>query len=63
MMEEIRVLVDDRYVTMSKNIIIYATDDEMIQLRSILSHIAKRYKEKKGHQISCNLSNGNKQNK
>lgn len=58
MMEEIRVLVDDRYVTMSKNIIIYATDDEMIQLRSILSHIAKRYREKKGHQIGRSSSNG-----
>lgn len=58
MMEEIRVLVDDQYVTMSKNIIIYATDDEMIQLRSILSHIAKRYREKKGHQIGSSSSNG-----
>lgn len=71
MTEDLKLSITDKNIVISKNIIIYSTDEEMRQLRDILTRIGKRYRkdelpplangsgeelQKKGYQISGNLS-------
>lgn len=44
MIEELKATINDQTVSFSKNIIIYSTDEEMRQLRDILTRIGKRYR-------------------
>lgn len=69
MIEELKATINDQAVSFSKNIIIYSTDEEMRQLRDILTRIVKRYRNdelpplagcsgeetEKSYQISGNL--------
>ena len=69
MTEDLNITIKDKEVIPSKNIIIYSTDEEMTQLREILTRIGKRYRNdeippvkipfseetEKSYQISGNL--------
>lgn len=44
MTEDLKLSITDKNIVISKNIIIYSTDEEMRQLRDILTRIGKRYR-------------------
>ena len=44
MAEDLKLSITDKNIVISKNIIIYSTDEEIRQLRDILTRIGKRYR-------------------
>ena len=45
MTEDLKLSITDKNIVISKNILIYSTDEEMTQLRDIRMCIGKRYKK------------------
>ena len=44
MTEDLKLSITDKNIVISKNILIYSTDEEIRQLRDILTRIGKRYR-------------------